>query len=100
MNRPKLFGCDCEPGWYWVLRKSSSELELAKLEDVPGLGLLWRVMGYGPHSPSIVDVHSGPVPHPYEGRWSACSHPHEFMRGVRCVYCGTFDVTGGTKTTG
>lgn len=83
-----------KPGFYWVLYRHDEELMIARLIETD-VGPLWLMLGCDdPIDPEFVSVHSGPIAHPYDGRWSMCVHPEEFRRDKRCVYCGTFDVTG------
>lgn len=93
---PVLHGRRCKPGWYWVLCKHDQQLEIARLDTFPG-GWSWLIIREDhPIEPEDVAVHSGPIEHPYEGRWSACAHDPRFRRGKRCVYCGTIDIAPGS----
>lgn len=96
MSKPKDWtGRELEPGWYWVLDRIEDNLEVALLQLCHDGEYRWWFAGF--RDSGIADrvhVHSGPIQHPYEGRWSGCPHRPEFRRGVRCVQCGTIDVTG------
>lgn len=92
--KPMLHGIECKPGWYWVLVVDSDELELAQLFLDKHGEPRWRLTGASESIGSFrMAVHSGPIAHPYEGRWSGCPHAPEFRRGKRCVQCGTLEVS-------
>lgn len=81
-----------EDGYYWVAMPGSPELLISYWNGSLGW---WTRYGYGPCDDIGVGVVSGPLRPP--DCHTGCMHEPVFRRGVRCLACGTIDVTGSVS---